>query len=273
MFGDGCGSMAGVLNIEINGEPAGVEAVHRVATWNYGHFTSMQVREGAVRGLDLHLRRLERASHALFGEEVESDGDGIREFIRHALGEQRAASVEVTVFPQVGASWSTDVMVSVSEPVSDVPQPGLRVRTATYERELPHLKHVATMGLTYQLLQAQKAGFDDVLFVGRDGSLREGSEWNVAFWDGHQVVWPEADVLSGITMQLLQAALPGIGVPWSTRRLTSDDLPVLRAAAATNSHCPSQPLVSIDKARFPGDGGALADALNTAWAEVPWDLV
>jgi 4-amino-4-deoxychorismate lyase len=265
--------MVRVLNIEINGQLAGVEDVHRVATWNYGHFTSMQVREGAVRGLDLHLRRLEGASHALFGEGVESDGDKIRELIRHALGEQRAASVRVTVVPRVGAPLSTDVMVSVSDPVADAPRPGLRVRTTTYERELPHLKHVATMGLTYQWLQAREAGFDDVLFVGRDGGLREGSVWNIALWDGEQVVWPEADVLPGITMQLLQAALTGIGVPWSTRRLTSDDLPMLRAAAATNSHCPSQPLASIDKVAFPGDGGALADALNSAWAEVPWDLV
>jgi branched-subunit amino acid aminotransferase/4-amino-4-deoxychorismate lyase len=129
------------------------------------------------------------------------------------------------------------------------------------------------MGLIHQRLQAQRAGFDDVLFVGRDGSLREGSVWNVAFWDGDRVVWPEADVLSGITMQLLRAALPRVGVTCSTRRLTSDDLPLLRAAAATNSLCPSQPLAGIDKAGFPADGGALADALNTAWAEVPWDLV
>ncbi|MFC4608190.1 aminotransferase class IV [Streptomyces maoxianensis] len=265
--------MARVLKIEINGRPADVQDVHRVATWNYGHFTSMQVREGAVRGLDLHLQRLNRASQALFGEGATDDGDRIREFIRHALGEQRAASVRVTVVPQVGAPPLTDVMVSVSEPVSDAPQPALRVRTTTYERELPHLKHVATMGLTYHWLQAREAGFDDVLFVGRDGVLREGSVWNVAFWHEQQVVWPEAAVLPGITMQLLQTALTRIGVPWSSRRLTLDDLPTLRAAAATNSHCPSQPLAGIDETVFPGDGGALPDALNTAWAEVPWDLV
>lgn len=129
------------------------------------------------------------------------------------------------------------------------------------------------MGLTYHRLQAREAGFDDVLFIGRDGVIGEGSVWNVAFWDGQQVVWPEAAVLPGITMQLLQAALTRIGVPWSTRRLTLDDLPTLRAATATNSHCPSQPLASIDKSAFPSDGGALSNALNTAWAGVPWALV
>jgi 4-amino-4-deoxychorismate lyase len=265
--------MAQVLNIEINGRPADVEDVHRVATWNYGHYTSMQVRDGAVRGLDLHLRRLEGASRAIFGEEVKTDGGTIRGLIRHALGDEHDASVQVTIVPRVGAPLSPDAMVSVFDPVADAPRPALRVRTATYERDLPHLKHLATMGLTYQRLQARAAGFDDVLFVGRDGGIREGSVWNIAFWDGHQVVWPEADVLPGITMQLLQRGLTRIGLPWAILPLTSDDLPGLRAAAATNSHCPCQPLAGIDKATFPDDGGGLADALHAAWAEIPWDAI
>src|SRR3546814_16770452 len=33
---------------------------------NHGHFTTMQVRDGAVRGLDLHLARLREATAELF---------------------------------------------------------------------------------------------------------------------------------------------------------------------------------------------------------------
>ncbi|MFF2814546.1 aminotransferase class IV [Kitasatospora cineracea] len=262
-----------MLSIEINGRPAGVEDVHRVATWNYGHFTSMQVREGAVRGLELHLRRLASGSRELFGETCAEDGARIRELVRHGLGDRSAASVRVSLVPAVDSSARTDVMVSVSDPVADTPRPALPVRTVTYERELPHLKHAATLGLTYQALQARKAGFDDVLFVGRDGCVREGSVWNAAFWDGEQVLWPEAPVLPGITMQLLQAALTRVGVPWSTRRLTTGDLPALRAAAATNSHCPNQPLAAVDRVLFPGDDTELTEVLAAAWAEVPWDSV
>jgi branched-subunit amino acid aminotransferase/4-amino-4-deoxychorismate lyase len=74
-------------------------------------------------------------------------------------------------------------------------------------------------------------------------------------------------------MQLLQGALTRIAMPWATRHLTSDDLPALRAAAATNSHCPSQPLASIDNVSFLDDEGDLTRALNSAWAEIPWDAV
>jgi branched-subunit amino acid aminotransferase/4-amino-4-deoxychorismate lyase len=259
--------MARMLNIEVNGRPAAIEDVHRAATWNYGHFTSMQVRDGAVRGLGLHLSRLTGASRELFGAAAAHDGDRIRALVRHALGDARAASVRVTVLPAPDTE-ATDIMVSVSDPAPDEPAPARRVRTVTYERDLPHLKHLATMGLTHRALRAREAGFDDALFVGRDGYVREGSVWNVAFWDGDQVLWPEAEVLPGITMQLLRSALDRTGVRWATRRLTVDALPGMRAAAATNSHCPAQPLASIDDLAFAADDGALTRVLTTAWAEV-----
>ncbi|BAJ26100.1 MULTISPECIES: aminotransferase class IV [Kitasatospora] len=268
-----------MLNVEINGRPAGVEDVHRMTTWNYGHFTSLQVRAGAVRGLDLHLRRLADASRELFGDLLGTapdadpdaagdDGARIRALVRRALAGRADASVRVSVVPSAGSPTRTDLVVSVSDPVPDLPRPALRVRTAVYERELPHLKHAATLGLTHQALPARRAGYDDVLFVGRDGLVREGSTWNAAFWDGERVHWPAAPVLPGVTMQLLRAALTATGVPWSVTPLPVTGLPALRAAAAVNSHCPAQPLAAVD-------GTALADPelaalLTTAWATVPW---
>ena len=37
------------------------------ALGSYGHFTAMQVRAGATRGLPLHLARLDAANRELFG--------------------------------------------------------------------------------------------------------------------------------------------------------------------------------------------------------------
>ncbi len=44
-----------VEHAELNGSPVRVEDLGTIALLNYGHFTSMQVRGGRVRGLDLHL--------------------------------------------------------------------------------------------------------------------------------------------------------------------------------------------------------------------------
>ncbi|XVU22690.1 aminotransferase class IV [Actinoplanes sp. CA-054009] len=136
--------------VEIDGAPASAEALYRAATWNYGHFSSMQVRGRAVAGLEFHLRRLREASAVLFPDAVPPSDETVVRLIGRALGERQDASVRVTVLP------GPEVMVSVSEPAPDTPKAPLRVRTVVYERELPELKHVATMGLTYHSLQARR---------------------------------------------------------------------------------------------------------------------
>ncbi|MGW7416968.1 aminotransferase class IV [Streptomyces sp. NPDC054863] len=262
-----------MLTIEINGGPPLAEELHRAAAWNYGHYTSMQVRQGAVQGLELHLARMRAASRELFCSAVDADSDRIRALLHHAVGTQQDASVRITVIPHASDPDRTDVIVAVDEPVPAAPRPPLRVRTTPFERDLPHLKHLATMGVTHRALQARAGGDDDVLFVGRDGLVLEGSVWNAVFWDGEQVVWPQAPMLSGITMQLLQAGLTRASVPWTSRPVQAADLPSFLAAAATNSHRPNQPIARIDDVDLARDAGALVKALDAAWATVGWDLV
>lgn len=252
-----------MTHVEINGVPPTVEALHLAAVGNHGHYTSMQVRDRAVAGLDLHLKRLREASAELFPDSPAPSDDTIVELIGHALRDERDASVRVTVLPAM------DVMVSVAEPVQDAPRPPLRVRTIRYERELPHLKHRATLGLTHHCLEARRAGFDDVLFTGRDGTVLEGSVWNVVFWDGEQVVWPRAPMLAGVTMQVLRRGLRELGVPETTARLTTAALPGLAGAAAINSHCPDQPVAAIDDITFTAHE-PLTGLLRRAWRSVPW---
>jgi hypothetical protein len=73
--------------VEIDGEPATPQDLHRVAVMNYGHFTSMQVREGRVHGFELHLSRLASSSAVLFDHALERER--VRVLIRHAWGRVR----------------------------------------------------------------------------------------------------------------------------------------------------------------------------------------
>ena len=264
--------MTSVTRVEINGEPASVEAVHRAATWNYGHYTSMQVRRHRVAGLGLHLRRLREASAVLFPDRPAPEDHRITELISHALHGAPDASVRVTVLPAGSKAGGTEVMVSVSDAVPDAARPPLQVRTVTHERELPGLKHLATMSLSYHRLEAVRAGFDDVLLAGRDGSLLEGSAWNVAFWDGDRVVWPRGPMLAGITMRLLRPGLAALGIPDEDREVTTSSLAGMTGAAAINSQCPAQPIAAIDGSLLPGHA-ALTGLLRQAWRHVAWETV
>jgi len=56
--------------------------------------------------------------------------------------------------------------------------PGPAVR---YDRDLSAVKHVGLFGTVYHRRQAQRAGFDDVLFLAADSRITEGATWNSAF--------------------------------------------------------------------------------------------
>jgi branched-subunit amino acid aminotransferase/4-amino-4-deoxychorismate lyase len=78
-------------------------------------------------------------------------------------------------------------------------------------------KHVATMGLIHQRRLARAEGYDDVLFVDRQGRVSEGWIWNIALWDGQTVILPAANVLPGITMSLSGKGLVGPGASAADR--------------------------------------------------------
>lgn len=262
-----------MLNVELNGRPPDLAGMHRIATLNYGHYTSLQVREHRVRGLALHLARLADGAEELFGHRIGvAEEHRLLGLIRHALGGVRDASVRVTLVPAADEQEPPDVLVSVTDPAPDEPGPPLRVQTLRYERDLPEHKHQATMGLHYRLREARLAGFDDALLLGHDGRVREGTSWNVAFWDGARVVWPVAPMLKGVTMVLLQLALSMNGTPWTARPVAAEELSGFAAAVAVSSRCAARPIASIDELPLKDDG-LLAERVRAAWATVPWDEI
>ena len=259
--------------LELNGRAPDLAATQRLATWNYGHFTSMQVRGGAVRGLALHVARLADANEEFFGWTTGVDDEHrVRELIRHALGGSADASVRVGFVPAADPGAPPDVLVSVTDPAPEDPRPPLRVRTDPYRRDWPEHKHAATMGLTVAYRRAVAAGYDDALFVGPGNLVSEGTTWNVALFDGDRVVWPQAPMLRGITMVLLQVAMTMRGTPWTTRPVDAAELPLMAGAAAANSICPAQPIASVDGVGF-GPDDKLTGLLLDAWRSVPFDVL
>jgi branched-subunit amino acid aminotransferase/4-amino-4-deoxychorismate lyase len=268
--------------VEVNGVEADAEDLRRLAGAGYAHFTSMQVRNGAVRGLDLHLRRLDESTRALFGTGL--DTERVRACLRHALeGGPAAASVRVTVFGRSpdavlrGEAVETDLAVATSAPVEARSAP-VRLRTTVYERDLPHVKHTGTFGLLHHRRQAVLAGYDDALFTDRHGRISEASVWNICFYDGERFLWPEAAVLPGITMRLLQRGMAAAGVPSERRPVRLGDLatappgtPAL-SAFLTNSVSPAVPVACIDGTALTVDPARTA-LLVGCYESNPWQTV
>jgi branched-subunit amino acid aminotransferase/4-amino-4-deoxychorismate lyase len=107
--------------------------------------------------------------------------------------------------------------------------------------------------------------------TGEHGIVSETTFANIGFFDGSGVVWPDAPLLHGITMQLLERTLPGVGVPTRRATVSLADISSFQGAFVTNARgiaCVS----SVDDMILP-DGSARMKTLRDAYASVPWDTI
>lgn len=259
----------GAADILIDGAPASADDLAHVALVNYGAFTSFRVEAGGVRGLDLHLARLEAWARQLFGEAL---GEArLRQLMRGATSDRGDCWLRVQLFasevsPRTpGWTGTPRVMIAVTPPPSPLPD-GARLQSQTYAREAPHLKHVATFGLIRARRTAGAAGFDDALFVDAAGRISEGSLWNIGFVRGREIVWPQAPMLAGVGQAVLERGLSSAGLAGVTEPVRLADLPGFDAAFICNSATPAAAVASIDGHAF---GPPPMEALRAAWASQP----
>lgn len=257
-----------IIRIEVNGGPATAGQLAYPAIVNYGHFTAMQVRGGAVRGLSLHLSRLDSATRELFGAGL--DGELVRAHVRHALGPgDPDASVRIGVF-QPDAGEPPSVLVVVRPPAAPMTVPQ-RLTSVGYQRPVAHIKHAGTFGQIHYGQAAEGAGFDDALLTGPGGVIAETATANIGFFDGAAVIWPSAPQLAGITMQLVSGALAARGVPVRHDTVHLAGLPSFRAAFLSNS-LGVVPVAQVDDQVLATDP-AFIENLTEAYESVPWDRI
>ena len=260
------------LVTQVNGRTATTDELAPLAFAGFAHFTAMQVRGGRVRGLDLHLQRLRTASLALFGRATSDEQ--LRAQLRSVLKAGPAdVSLTATVYSRAGEFTTTetngepDVLVRTG-PAASGPTGPLALAAFEHERMLPAIKHVGEVAKTYYMRAAVKQGFDDAAFVDRSGRLSEASIWNLAFWDGAAVVWPEAAMLTGTTMSIVRRQLHVMGVPQRIQEISLTNLPQLRGAVVMSSWTPAVPVSRIGSVKLP-EASAFLDILRRAYQAEP----
>ncbi|MEU2558494.1 aminotransferase class IV [Streptomyces longispororuber] len=268
---------ADVRRLEIDGAPATPAQLRQRALDGYGHFTAMQVRGGRARGMALHLARLDAATRELFDQGL--DEDRVRAAIRHALagdgtpegGLLLDAAVRVYVHAPEGVP---SLMVTVRPPVelpATMAGRAQSLKSVPYVRPVAHIKHLGGFGQAYHRRRVGRAGFDEALLTGPDGAVSEGAVTNVAFFDGREVVWPDAPHLRGVTMGLLEPRLADAGLPTRRGPVLLRDLGAYRAAFVTNSWGVS-PVRRVDDHDFPLDEELMA-TVSEVYEGVPWDEI
>ncbi|MFI5523373.1 aminotransferase class IV family protein [Streptomyces platensis] len=258
--------------VQRNGLAATAEELTPLAFAGYAHFTALQVRDGRVRGLDLHLERLRSASLEMFGRALPDDR--VRTYLRTAL---RAGPADLSLiatvyspageFTVAGPDVEPELLVRTAPPATG-PEGPLALAAVEHERDLPAVKHVGEVAKTYRLRRAVEQGFDDAAFVDRRGRLSEATIWNLAFWDGNSVVWPAADMLTGTMMGIIRRQLERLGVPHRTEDISLDELPALAGAVVMNSWTPGVPVHRIGSVPLP-DAPLFLKQLQRAYEAEP----
>ncbi|WP_217707165.1 aminotransferase class IV [Nonomuraea rhodomycinica] len=246
--------------VAVDGRPAGAGDLGLAAAARYGHFTAMQVRGGRVRGLALHLARLRAANEELFGAAL--DEELVLATARHALGGAPDASVRVIVAERDGVR-----VIATAAPPHAWPDTPLSLLPVRYARYLPHVKHLGGFPQAHLARSAPAAGFDDVLFTDADGFVSESSIANLGCFDGERLLWPDAPMLRGITMALLEEG----ELPSERRPLKVADLAGRPAVFLTNSWG-VVPVSQVGDLRIRSDEAALA-RVRDAYEGVPWDVI
>ncbi|WP_407990915.1 aminotransferase class IV family protein [Kitasatospora sp. CMC57] len=256
---------------ELNGRPVRPAELQALALTNYGHFTTMRVTNGRVRGLTLHLDRLRRDCRALFGTEL--DLDLVRTYARRAVPGSGSTLLRVTVFDPaldlgtLGGPADPAILVTTRPAGDGAVPPPLRVRSARYVRDQPEVKSVGLFGALRHRRAAQLAGYDDALFVDDGGAVSEGGTWNLGLIRDGEPVWPEAAYLPGTTLELLRGLRPGRG-----ERVPLAGLGGFEAAFATNAAIGVRPIAAVDgvelAAAYP-----LITELAAAYRALPGDPV
>ncbi len=254
----------------VDGEPAGEAALIRFARSSYGHYTTMQVRAGAVRGLSLHLARLEHATRYLFNTAL--DLTILRQHMRTALAEHSDASLRISIGARnynarampSPAQIETLLLVDSPAPLRGTP---MRLGTFRHVRHLPQLKHCGNFDMFELRRQAIAQGFDDALLLAPDEHIAEGPTFNVGFFQGDELIWPQAPQLEGTTLRLLRQTHENQGGRNATRAIGLDEVAKLEGGFCCHSGA-IWPIATINQQTLLVNTDGLA-RLHRLWAEIP----
>ena len=248
--------------------------IEALALSNYGHFSTFLVDKCRVRGLSLHLERLVHDSRVLFSAELNTDH--VREVVREAVGDHRYPVVarvtitdpEVSLTQLDGASLRPVPFVTVRPAPSPTShQTPFRVRTITFQRECPEVKHVGLFSTLFYRRESQLEGFDDVLFIDPNGYVSEGSTWNIGFIESGRVVVPQASYLPGVTMRLIEERC---GFEVERRQIHILELLTMKAVFAANAVSGIRWIHQIDDGAWRDEGSILRE-LKRMYNEIPME--
>ena len=189
----------------------------------FGVYESIQLWNGVVFHLDDHLSRLlasASAIHLPLAGDLAAHKAWLNELIR-AEGSPPDATIRLfSVGPETGGPEADTPprsfiwLETLRPPSPQTIQEGVGAVSYRGERALPTVKSLNTLVNTLARRAAQAAGEHEGLLVDAAGCVREGaSSTFYAVQDGSLLIPPAADILEGVTLQIVLDLAGKAGIP------------------------------------------------------------
>lgn len=254
--------------IEINPE------IQSLALYGYAVFSAFTATKNEnkwkIKGLELHLARLERDSNAIFG--ISTDQERIKKgilFFLNSHSEQHSMVVRVTLFPKnfslAQPEKIEDIHVLISgRPHSSVKNKPLKLTIIDERRIFAQHKTTNMISNLYARAVAHQNGFDDAL-MSINNFVTEGATWNIFFFDGINLVTPELSdnlLLPGITRHILIKNSSNCGFNVLEQKISISDIKNYKLAFITNAAIGVSTVTSIDNIVFYEYNAIIENILN-----------
>lgn len=279
---------AGVSQVDavwVNGEPLASDGAHvsardRGLTLADGVFETMRVRNGQVFRLERHLARLSEAL-ATLGIPAPPE---LKEWV-HMAGRASGADagLRLTVTRGIGAGGVAPparprpTVILALGPRPEFPsstyEAGLTAHVASGRRNeramTAGLKTLAYTDAVAALLEAQRAGADEALFLDTEGHCSEATASNLFVWTGNALLMPPVScgALPGITRAAILEVARAAMVDVEERAFGPEELLSGQEAFLTSSLRGVAPLVRLNGAPVgTGRPGSMTRRLSESYA-------
>jgi D-alanine transaminase len=155
------------------------------------------------------------------------------------------------IAPTVVATFRPRPVVS-----EQVRRNGVAIKTVVDSRWANcHVKSIALLPNVLAKNEAVREGFDDALFIGNDGEVREATTANFFMLQDRQLVTPPLSnrILHGVTRAYILDCARAVGVPVQERRIDLSELPGATELFLSNTTSEIVPVTRLN-AMPVGDG-------------------
>jgi len=251
----------------------------------WGLFTTLRIYEGEAFAFERHWRRLEKdaaRTRVPFPFEPAKVRMHVRELLRANQVREGTARVFI-LYNKVGFWQSDEPFPEVDLLLYTAGLPSYREPARLAVRE--HGRHAASplagvkvtswLNNVWNLAEAQRRGFDEVVLLNERGEVSECTAANIFCVRGGRVMTPplNSGCLEGVTRAVLLEIGPEVGVPIVEQTVRPEDLFTADEAFISSTNRSLLPLGEVEGHRIASAPGPITQTLEKAFAAYVADYV